>query len=78
MKVHELITKLETLNPDAEVIVSSSNFEHRGSDIPVSFVREYSNGKVTKKTFIDAFDGKSYERGIYATYGGNIPVVTIK
>lgn len=77
MKVKELIQKLLALNPEAEVIAASPNFELEGVLIAVSSVRQLDQGSKKMETFRDAFDGGTYEAETWSTIGGDLPVVTI-
>lgn len=77
MKVKDLISKLQTMDENAEVIVRSSNFELNGADVSVSFVHQYNEGLKHKETFRDAFDGGTYQKEIYSIIGGNEKVVSI-
>ena len=77
MKVKELISELEKLNPDAEVITTSSNFELNGAMISAKSVRQYNEGSKSIETFRDAFDGGSYNKETWSIIGGKTPVVTI-
>lgn len=61
MKAKDLIKILEK-NPEAEVIVTSSNtMEHGGRMIAVTSVNEMTGTKKTQ-TCRDAFDGGMYEQ----------------
>jgi len=77
MTVEELIKKLERLNPDAEVIIPSPNFEHKGETVPVTFIHNYNDGSVKNKKFIDAFDGIRYTKQTWSIFGGHNPVVLL-
>ena len=50
-------------NPEAEVAVTSDNFELNGATIPVTSVYPF-NGKMESKTFRDAFDGGTYGKSV--------------
>lgn len=77
MKVKDLIKKLEALDQNAEVIVTSSNFELNGANVPVSFVHQYNDGSKRVKTFRDAFDGDTYSKETWSIIGGQTPVVMV-
>lgn len=77
MKVKDLIEKLGEFDPDAVVIVTSSNFELGGSDVEVSFAHQYDSGKCEVRTFMDAFDYERYDTKVYSIVGGNESVVLI-
>lgn len=77
MKVKDLIEKLEKVDPEAEVITSSSNFELKFSKVSVSNVMQFETGKKEKRGFFDAFDGESYEREIWSVIGGEENVVIL-
>lgn len=77
MNVRDLLKILLEKNLDAEVIVTSSNFELNGAKVAVSSVNQYDNGSTTKERFRDAFDGGSYSESTYSIVGGDIPVVLI-
>ncbi len=65
------------LDPKAEVLVASDNFELMGSLIPLSSVNPYNEGSKEIRTFVDAFDGDTYEKEVYSIFDGNIKVVRI-
>jgi len=75
MKVKDLIKKLETLDQDATVIVTSPNFELNGASVPVSFVHQYNEGSKKLQTFRDAFDYVAYSTETWTIIGGKTPVV---
>jgi len=62
MKAKELAEKLMK-NPEAEVVITSDNFELNGATIPVSSVFPF-NGKMESKSFRDAFDGGTYNSNV--------------
>lgn len=78
MKVKELIKKLETLDPEAEVVTHSSNFEMNYAvvDYPGNFT-QYDTASKTSKMFRDAFDGNSYEMEVWHTSGGDKKIVIL-
>ena len=73
----DLIKKLESLDQNAEVIVTSSNFELNGASVPISFVHQYNEGLKEVKTFIDYFDGDTYSKETWSIIGGQTPVVMV-
>lgn len=75
MNVKNLINKLNELDPNAEVIIQSSNFEHRGADVSLSYVYQYNTGSKKTQIFRDAFDGDTYPVETWSTVNGNLPVV---
>lgn len=77
MNVKNLVKILLEKDQDAEVIVTSSNFELNGARVAVSSVDEFDNGSIKKEHFRDAFDGGSYSESTYSIVGGDIPVVLI-
>jgi hypothetical protein len=77
MKVKDLIKALETVDPEATVIITSSNFELRGAQIPVSYVHESKKGSKRIQGFRDAFDGDSYDKETWSTIGGEESVIVI-
>jgi hypothetical protein len=77
MLVKDLIKKLEALDQNAEVIVTSSNFELGGAYVPVSFVHQYNEGIKEIQTFRDAFDGDTYSKETWSLMGGDMPVVMV-
>jgi uncharacterized protein YkuJ len=77
MKVIDLIKKLEVLDQDAEVIVTSSNFELNGETVSVSFIHQYDSGSNKTKIFRDAFDNTKYSKEVWSIISGNTPVVLI-
>jgi len=77
MKVKELIEQLQSMNPEATVIIKSDNFEMRGANVEARFLNESSEGKECEETFRDSFDGCSYISETWSTIGGTEPVVKI-
>lgn len=64
MIVKDLIKKLQALkNQDAVVVVTTDNFEQGNNQIPASRVSEFK-GDMVSETFVDAFDGDSYDKDI--------------
>ena len=62
MKAKELAEKLMK-NPEAEVVITSDNFELNGATIPVTNVYPF-NGEMESRTFTDAFDYESYNTDV--------------
>lgn len=77
MKNKELIEKLSALDPEAEVITTSGNFELIGANVAINFVHLYTKGSISRKDFIDSFDGESFSREVYSIIGGDLPVILI-
>lgn len=77
MKVKDLIKKLESMNQEAYVIVSSSNFEKGNIDELLLNITQHSTGNRTLKQFRDAFDGESYTSEVWSIFGGDLPVVKL-
>ena len=77
MKVSELITKLQALDQDAEVTVTSANFELNGAYVSATLIRQYNEGKKFSETFRDAFDGETYDKEVWSMTGGDCRVVMI-
>lgn len=77
MKVKDLIEQLESMNPEATVIIKSDNFEMRGANVEVRYLSESNEGREVEETFRDAFDGRSYISETWSTIGGTEPVVKI-
>lgn len=75
MNVQELIKKLEALDPNAEVIITSSNFELNGANVTLDWVSQYNTGKAKQERFRDAFDGDHYTKKVWDITGGNTPIV---
>lgn len=75
MKVKDAIKKLQEMDQEAELIITSDNFELNHSTIPVQNIHHYKTGKKEVKTFRDAFDGETYQREIWSVYGGKLSVV---
>lgn len=63
MKAKDLIKLLEE-NPDAEVVVTTDNFEQGQSKISLEHVSKWKMKKVNKR-FVDAFDHESYHSDVY-------------
>lgn len=61
MTVEHLINELQKLDPKAEVVVATSNFEQGNSDVIANHIYAY-NGKIRPQTFTDAFDHESYTK----------------
>jgi arylsulfatase A-like enzyme len=59
MKVKELIKKLQELDQNAIVVVTTDNFEQGNSKKQAKHIHEFK-GEIVKKGFRDAFDGESY------------------
>jgi len=77
MKVKELIEKLKGQDPEATVIITSSNFELNGADVPLSGVIGGESGSKHMKTFRDAFDNETYEKEVWSPYGGQEKVISL-
>jgi len=77
MKVKELIEKLRGQDPEATVIITSSNFELNGADVPLSGIIGGEAGSKEIRTFRDAFDGETYEKEVWSPYGGNEKVISL-
>lgn len=77
MNVAELIKKLEVLDPKAEVIIRSDNFELHGAQVELSYVHLSKEGSKEVRGFRDAFDGGAYTATVYSSIGGKLPVVTL-
>lgn len=77
MKAKDLIKKLGEVDPEAEIIVSSSNFELKNSRVSVTQVMPFETGKKETRGFYDAFDGISYEKEVWSVVGGNEKVVIL-
>jgi len=59
MKVKELIDKLQKLDQNAIVVVTTDNFEQGHSKKQARGVHEFK-GDIVRENFRDAFDGGSY------------------
>jgi len=59
MKVKELIDKLQKLDQDSIVVVTTDNFEQGHSKKQARSVYEFK-GDIVRENFRDAFDGGSY------------------
>lgn len=59
MKVKELIKKLQKLDQNAIVVVTTDNFEQGNSKKQAKYIHEFK-GDIVKESFRDAFDGGSY------------------
>lgn len=75
MKVKHLIEKLLKTDPEAEVIITSSNFELNGADVPLGGLIESDKGSKKERTFRDAFDGEIYSKEIWSISGGSLSVI---
>ncbi len=63
MNVTELITRLQKLDPNTIVVVTTDNFEQGHQEIEAKHVYEY-NGDRVRESFTDAFDGGSYTKEV--------------
>ena len=77
MKVKDLIEQLKGQDPEATVILTSSNFELNGADVPLGGIFGSETGNKKVKTFRDAFDGESYETEVWSPFGGNEKVISL-
>lgn len=77
MKVRDLKAKLDEFDDDAEVLVSSSNFELNNSMVSANSARQYETGKRERKGFRDAFDGESYSKEVWDLFYGDEKIVII-
>jgi hypothetical protein len=77
MLVKDLIEKLKEQDPNAEVIVKSSNFELCGAYVPLDYISISNTGLKKKETFRDAFDGCAYSTEVWKLSGGAESIVII-
>jgi len=77
MKVKDLIQKLQSLDQEAEVVTPSHNWELGESIVSVTSVVQYNTAKKEIRPYFDAFDYESYEKEVYTTMDGNLPIVYI-
>ena len=77
MKTKDLIKKLKELDPEAEVIVTSSNFEQNHAKVLVTSVHQYNGGSKRQQAFRDAFDNETYQKEVWSIIGGDLKVVLI-
>lgn len=77
MKNKDLIKELKKLDPEAEVIVTSSNFEQNNAKVPVSFIHQYNEGSKKTQQFRDAFDYETYNKEVVSIIGGDLKVILI-
>jgi hypothetical protein len=77
MKVKDLIEKLQGCDPEAVVLVRSSNFELGGSEVEAKYVHESKEGSLSQKQCVDAFDYTRYSTPVWSTIGGDKTVVSI-
>ncbi len=77
MKTKDLIEKLKKLDPESEVIISSSNFEQNNENVSVTFIHQYDEGSKKQKQFRDAFDNGMYNKEVWSIIGGDSKVVLI-
>lgn len=63
MKAKDLIKILEE-NPNAEVVVTTDNFEQGHSKVSLEHILKWRMKKVNKR-FVDAFDNGSYYKDVY-------------
>lgn len=77
MKNKELISKLQKLDPEAEVVVTSNNFELQHEVVSLQGVTEYKTARKVKKQFRDAFDGYAYLTEVYDLFNGEETVILL-
>ena len=77
MKVSDLIKKLQELDQDAIVVVSSSNPEIRLNWVGVENVTEFDTAISKSEQFSDMIDGQKYQKNIYYPFDGNEKIVSI-
>jgi hypothetical protein len=77
MKNKELIKKLQAEDPEAEVIVTSDNFELNNSQISLENVNSYNTGSTKIRGFRDAFDGEGYSKKTWSIIGGHEKVILL-
>lgn len=77
MKVKNLIKELMGVDPEAEVVSTSSNFEMKGSVVPKNTISIITTARKTSEGFRDAFDGTPYRATVYQLSGGKETVVKI-
>jgi hypothetical protein len=77
MKVKDLIENLKNVDPEATVILTSSNFELSGAEVPLSGILTGESGSKKSQTFRDAFDGGSYDKEVWSTFGGTEKVISL-
>ena len=65
MKAKELI-KILKADPEAEIIVTTDNFEQGHNKVSLLSVAKWRMKKVQKE-FVDAFDHERYHKEIYET-----------
>lgn len=59
MKIKELIEKLQKLDQNSIVVVTTDNFEQGNSKKQATYIHEFK-GDIVKENLRDAFDGGSY------------------
>ncbi len=77
MRNEELIKRLQQLDPNAEVVLVSSNFELNNAIVSVECVSNYETALKTKKTFRDEFDGDNYSKTVFKIMGGNQNIIFV-
>lgn len=77
MKVKEAIKLLKEQDPEAEVVVTSSNLEHKNNLVSAEHISSYNSGMKRVKEFNDAFDNTAYSKPIWNLYTGSENVVFI-
>ncbi len=77
MKVKDAIKQLKKLDPEAVILVTSSNFELNGAEVPLSYLHSYKTGTKQMRTFRDAFDGETYQKEVWSIINGKLSVVTL-
>lgn len=63
LKVKDLIKKLQKIDQNAIVVVTTDNFEQGNQTKPARGIYEFT-GKIVKESFRDAFDGGSYSSDV--------------
>lgn len=77
MKVKDLIIELQAMDENAEVVITSENFELRGANVSASRVYQYDQCKKITRQFRDAFDGDTYFKEVWSLIDGDTSVVML-
>lgn len=75
MKKKDLIKRLEKVDDNATILVTSMNPEHNGSTVELKSVVESSTASRKKEEFKDMMDYTKYHQETWSIIGGDKKVV---
>jgi len=77
MKVKEAIKLLKEQDPEAELIITSSNFELKNSMVSAKHIVGFNHGMEREVEFKDSFDQSGYKKPVWNLFVGSENVVFI-